>query len=152
MTIADDLKPIVWALRAIPAQFGLRPYRVSLVTGVNLGAHTGDEAGAYPEIVISEHGGAPPKVRQLNDEEIALANMGGGLWKVGPFTPYFTGATEGGNYLPDILGKNLDTGDTHYVRLVGPAYPDGALFRIVKVGHDHALHYELTIAPVSAEI
>lgn len=149
MALADDLKAIVWSVRAIPNQLGLRPYSVSLVSGINLGDHTGDAAGSYPEIPIVESGGAPPKCRQLSDEEVAMANMGAGLWKIGPFTPYFA---TGGTDIADLLGKNLDRGDTQYVKLTGPAYPSGALFRIAKVEHDHALHYELTVAPVSLEV
>lgn len=149
MSFADDLKPLLWSIRAIPGQLGLRKYSVSIVTGINLGDHTGDDAGSYPEIPIVESGNQPPRVRQLSDEELALANMGAGLWKIGPFTPYFT---TGGADITDLLGKLLETGDTQYVKLTGPAFPAGALFRIVKVGHDHALHYDLTVAPVSVEI
>jgi hypothetical protein len=149
MTLADSLKPLVSSIRAIPAQLGLRPYSASIVTGINLGAHTGDQVGAYEEIPITESGGVPPRIRQLSDEELALANLGAGLWKVGPFTPDFT---TGGTAIADMLGTSLDTGDTRYVKLTGPAYPNGAFFRVVKVGHDHAMHYDLTIAPSSTEV
>lgn len=149
MTFADTLKPLLWSIRAIPGQLGLRPYSASLVNGVNLGAHTGDQAGAYEEIPIVESGDQPPRIRQLSDEEIALANLGTGLWKIGPFTPDFT---TGGTAIADMLGTSLDTGDTRYVKLTGPAFPNGALFRVVKIGHDHAMHYDLTLAPSSTEI
>lgn len=117
--------------------------------GLNLGSHTGDEAGVYQEIPITESGGVPPRIRQLSDEECALSNLGVGLWKVGPFTPDFAG---GGTALSDVLGTELDAGDTQYVKLTGPAYPNGAVFRLVKIGHDHALHYDLTLAPSSTGV
>jgi len=152
MTLADSLKPVIAGIRAIPGQLGLRPYTVEIVNGVNLGTHTGDKRGAYLTTPIVEHGGYPPKVRQLTDEEIALAGLGAGLWKIGPITPHYSGATEGGTQLHNVLGKYLNTGDTQYIRLTGPAFPQGALFRIVKVGHDHAMHYDITVAPASNEV
>lgn len=148
MALADDLKAIVWSVRAIPGQLGLRPYSATIVQGVDLGEQTGDDAGVYLDVPILEASGQSPRIRQLSDEELALAGLGAGLWKVGPFTPDFT---SGGTAIADMLGTTLDAGDTLRIRLTGPRYPDGALFRIVKVGHDHALHYDLTLAPVSTE-
>ena len=41
MALADDLKPVIDSIRAIPGQLGLRPNRVFLVEGSWSGDYTG---------------------------------------------------------------------------------------------------------------
>lgn len=141
MTLADDLKPLVNAVRAIPGEMGLRPHSVTAKLGEWNGSHTGEGAETVTSTTLLESG-QNPKVRWLKQEERALSDLPEGACEIGPLTPG--------------LGLDLDTvtatdaGQTLHLRIVGPQHPSGAIYRVTKINADHALHYTLQAVPVSS--
>jgi hypothetical protein len=146
VTLRDALLPTINAVRAIPGQLGLRPHAVAIIQTISSGAHTGDGARSETETAITESGGQPPKVRWLNDEQLALGNLPKGTVLVGPITPAFS---SGGTDLATIQGTALLQGDTLHVKITGPKHPNGALYRVTKINADRALRYMITAEPVS---
>lgn len=144
MTLRNSLLPMISRVRAIPGQMGLRPYSVAIVIGAWNGSNTGRGAKATDLTPITEANGQPPKVRELNTEELALGDLGKGSLRIGPITPDFPG---GGNSL-DTLKPQVDAGQTVHVLVTGPGYPDGALFMIKSLNTDRALHWTLVVSPV----
>lgn len=149
MALGDNFRAICYAARAIPGQLGLRPHTVSLIEGTNLGPQTGDFTGDYTETPIVESDSQPPKVRWLNDEQLALANLGGGAVDVGPITSFYT---TGGTDLAQLAGQDLEAGDTLHIKITGPKHPTGALYRVTKITAHRALHYMLRCSPVRETI
>lgn len=145
MTLADTLKPILYSVRAIPGQLGLRPYSVSILIGTWSGEHTGRGDTIIEQTAVTEGNGQPPKVRQLNTEELALGNLGKGSLRIGPITPGFNG---GGNPIEN-LKPCVAAGQTVHVMVTGPEYPNGAKFALKSFGSDHALHFTMDVEPVS---
>jgi len=144
-TLRDALLPAINSIRAIPGLLGIRPYTVSILVGTSTGAYTGRGDRLVEQFPITEAGGQPPKVRQLNTEELALGNLGKGSLRIGPITPDFPG---GGTSIERIK-PCVAAGQTVHVMVTGPEYPNGARFLIKDVQTDHALHYMLTAEPVS---
>jgi len=142
MTLADDLKPIIEGIRAIPGQLGLRPYRVFVKTGTWTGDRTGEGGEVVAEVELLENGYSP-KVRFLDDEAIALGGLDKGSVRIGPITPeHSTGGTD----IDDLLGTALVVGETLQLRLSGP---DGdALFVVKNKSFDRALHWTIEAQPV----
>jgi hypothetical protein len=150
MAIADDLKPLLTSIRAIPGQFGLRPYTVSAVIRAYSGTYAGEGTKTDTTVAITEANGQPPKVRFLNDEELALGdNLGKGTIEVGPITPDHTG---GGTTIAALTGGSAIAGDIVHFVITGPEYPNGARFRLVGVSSDRALHYKVRLAPVDGNV
>ena len=141
---ADTWRAIAYSLRSLPAEFGLRPYSVSIVTGTWTGSHVGDGDRLDQETPILENG-ANPKVRFANEEQRALSGMPIGSCEVGPITPDH-GAN--GTPLTDIAPR-VAAHETVHVIITGPAYPDGARFAVHEVKTDRALHWTLVCMPVS---
>lgn len=145
MTLADSLKPLLYANRALPGTLGLRPYSVAILIGTWSGTYTG-RGGTIDEIVaITESGGQPPKVRQLSAEDLALSGLGKGSLRIGPIT---TGYTGGGTALDD-LKPAVAAGQTVHAMVTLPAYPNGAKFLIKSIDTTHALHWTMDVEPVS---
>lgn len=144
MTLADDLKPLLWTVRAIPGQLGLRPYAVKIVQSTWSGIYPGRGEKTSSEISITESGGTNPKVRFLDEEKRALANLNHGAADIGPITPD-SGAS--GTALSSLLPALADGAALH-VKLIGPAYPDGALFAIKEAKTDRAMRWMLRVEPV----
>ena len=145
MALADDLKPVIDSIRAIPGQLGLRPNRVFLVEGSWSGDYTGElnEVRDTTELLVGDQ---PPKVRRLNDEQLAVGELAEGAIEVGPVTPSYTG---GGVSVADLIGSALTNGETLILRLVGP---EGTThYRITKRFFDRAMHYKIQAEPVSKE-
>lgn len=145
MALRDQLLPLVYSVRSIPGQLGIRPYRVSILIGTYAGAYTGRGDSIVEEYLVTEAGGQPPKVRQLNSEELALGNLGKGSLRIGPITPGFVG---GGNPI-ESLKPCVAAGQTVHVMVTGPEYPNGAKFALKSFGSDHALHFTMDVEPVS---
>lgn len=146
MTVRDDLLPLVYSVRAIPGQFGLRVHTVDVRVTTWTGAHPGD--GAEYDVTttpITESDGQPPKVRFLTDEEIAVGQLATGTVEVGPITP--SHGTDGGTDLAVLKPEDEGT-VVHYI-LTGPEFPTGAVFERHAIKTDRALHYMLTLRPVS---
>ena len=145
MTLRDNLLPIVYAVRAIPGNMGLRPHSVAILATTYSGTHTGRGDSITESTAITEANGQPPKVRQLNTEELALGGLGKGSLRIGPITPGHTG----GGTLIETLKPCLIAGQTLHAIVTGPEYPNGAKFAIKDIQTDRALHYTLTVEPVS---
>lgn len=146
MTLAEDLKSVVFNARGIAGSLGFRTHRVYILDERWTGQHTG-EGGPFPEQnEIVEGSSQPPKVRWLTDEEIAVGGLGSGSIEVGPITPAFSG---GGTDLTTIAGA-LEQNATRYLMIVGPRHPDGARYRITSIRAERALRYMIRAAPSGA--
>lgn len=144
MTFAERTKRRLTRYRSIPGKLGLRPYSVKVVLRIangDLDSVSLESGYSDSETDIVEADGYPPKVRKLTDEERTHWGFARGGFKIGPITPAFTG---GGTSLSDIM-RESDWRDKVFVILTGPAWPDGARFRVADVEHDRAMHYMLTV-------
>lgn len=129
MTLADSLKPTVYAGRAIAGQLGFRTHTVALLLDY--------EGGAQDLQHITEAGGQPPRVKWLEDED-KPNDSGPEDWiEIGPITPAFAG---GGTNLDDLTG-DLESGTARYLLITGPRHPQGAKYRITNVDAQKALRY-----------
>jgi len=146
MTPRDRLRRIAHRARAIPNRYGLRPYTVSVVVTTWPGANTGRGTESRVATPITEAGGAPPKVRELNAEELALNNMGSGSVRVGPITPSFPG---GGTDI-SVIKPLLTAGQTVHLLLEGPGFPARGYYEIKDVQTDHGLHWTIIASPVQS--
>lgn len=146
MALADSLKPLAHRIRAIPGRLGIRPYRIHVVIGEWSGAVLGEGVGTSTTLEITEHGGYPPKVRFLNDEEIAIGSLPRGSVEVGPITPDHAG---GGTSWATLAGAAAERGETVTYVLTGPEFPTGARFQRTAGQTDRALHYKITLQPMS---
>lgn len=144
----DRYRAIAYRYRNLPAQHGLRPYTVSVVTKSYTGDVTGE--GNQVEIVtpITESDGQPPKVRWLNDEELALGQLGKGTIEVGPITPDFSG---GGTDIATLLQTSAENAELVLYRVTGPEFPNGADFKRVGSDSSAALHYKIRLQPVASQ-
>lgn len=145
MSFVSDFLPTLHAIRAIPHQLGLRPHTVVLLHRSYDGAHTGAGTVTTTETPITHSGGANPRVRVLNDEEIALGQLGSGTVEIGPLTPEL--AVE----IADLNGSTLAVGQVLQVRITGPMHPGGAVYRVLSVQADRAMHYTVRAAPSGTE-
>lgn len=145
MPLSDDLKAILYECRAIPGELGLRPYTVTVVQGAWSGSYAGEGIEVATETAITESGSQPPKVRWLDDEQLALGGLSRGTVEIGPVTPDHTG---GGTALSELVPA-VSTGHTVHVKLTGPAHPTGALYAISEVKTDRALRWMIRAVPVS---
>ncbi len=142
---SDSLRELAYNARAIPGQLGIRPYSVAVLTGTWSGSNTGRGAETSASVAITEAGGQPPKVRDLNSEELALSGLGKGSVRIGPITPDFPG---GGTALA-LLKPAVAAGQTVHVLLTGPESPTGARYLLKDIQTDRALHWTLVVEPVS---
>jgi hypothetical protein len=145
-TIADSLRGLANDIRAIPGQFGIRPYTISVTTRTRSGTYGLQGGAANSTTAITEADGQPPKVRWLNDEEIALGSLPRGAVRVGPITPSHTGG--GGADFATITGQDNDETEILYYTLTGPDFPNGAKYKLSQAHSDRALHYTLVLTPV----
>jgi hypothetical protein len=150
MALADDLKPSLRAIRGIPGALGLRPHRVFLtvrrwggISGVSPKT-IGDGASVDTETEIVEGGGHPPKVRQLNDERLALSGLPAGSIEIGPITASY----ELGDVTADALrGVELANLETLRLRVSGPT--GNVLYKITKLTLDRSMHWTISAQPIS---
>jgi hypothetical protein len=148
LTLADSLKPRLHRIRAIPARLGLHPHSVAIVVASTDGTHTGDGTRTETVTSVTEHGGYPPHVRWLNDEEIALGQLAMGAIEVGPITPLHNG---NGTDLDLLTGADMTDGQVRLLRITGPNHPSGADYRITSVSADKALRYMIRAVPVGTQ-
>lgn len=138
MALADDLRPLLTRIRAIPGELGLRPYSVAMRVRTYSGDTLGLGQPSDETIAITEDGGQPPKVRWLDDEQIALAGYKTAGIEVGPMTPAHSG---GGTELATLTQAGvLDRSEVHLV-ITGPEHPEGANYRVTSIRTDRALRY-----------
>lgn len=135
------LRGLLHEVRAIPGrEFGLRPYTVEIVT---VSPVDGSLGGAKTEssVTITEGGGQPPKVRWLGEDDLELHQLTAGAIEIGPVTPH--NGTVG--TLLATLEREPDRRQKRYVRLTGPAFPNGARFAIRHIVRDNPLRYMLRV-------
>lgn len=147
MTLADSLKPLARSIRGIPGALGIRPHRVYLVTETWSGSRPGYGAVSRTEVELTEGGGHPPKIRQLNDERRALANLPQGSIEIGPITVHHAGV---GVTAEQLRGEGLTTGQLLKLRIVGPT--GDAWYRIADLRLDRAIHWTIVAQPVSETV
>ena len=143
-TAAEDALQELLEGRAEAGLEGFRPHAVSLVKGLSETGQPQDTV-EHEELAIVEANSQPPKVVQLNDEQVAVGGLARGTIEIGPITPAFAG---GGTDLGELVGRKLEGGDTLHVKITGPLHPTGALYRIVDVRAYRALRYMLRAKPV----
>jgi hypothetical protein len=144
MALADDLRPLLHQIRAIPGELGLRPHSVALVAArTSGGQYTGDGSRWEIETAIVHSGGQPPKVRWAKDQDVAMGLVPKGAVTVGPITSDFTGY----EHLVALNGGDLERGAVRHLRITGPKQPSGADYRITDVKCERALHYLITAEP-----
>jgi hypothetical protein len=150
MTLADDLLPVVYEGRAIAGELGFRPHTVALVVASTDGTHTGDGVRDETVTAITELGGQPPRVRWLNDEEIALGQLPAGstMVEVGAITPEHSGV---GTSLALLTGADMTDGEVRLLRITGPNHPSGADYRITSVSADKPLRYMIRAVPAGTQ-
>lgn len=140
MGFRDSLRLLFYQVRAIPHKLELRPYRVFVVVTTSSGDRYGQ--GDRTEVVteITEADNAPPRVRQMSAEEIAVGGYDANTIEIGPVTPdYPGGGTPLSTLAPDPDVKNA----TVRIRVVGPRWPDGAHFLIKETHHAKTFGYKL---------
>jgi len=139
----NSLRKLFYQVRAIPNKLELRPYRVYIVTTTSSGAELG-EGTVIPSVVeITESDNAPPRVEQLNSEEMALGGYSEDTFRVGPVTPDFPG---GGTLLSVLAPNPTGSNPTVRVRLDGPRWPSGGHFEIKEVRHAKTFGYVLIVS------
>lgn len=144
-TLADSLRPLAKAIRAIPGQYGVRTHRVYVVSSSFGGAYTGDGAREDESFELVEGDNQPPKVRWLKADEITVGNLPAGSVSIEHITPDRDGST---TIRDAISGAEIGTGGLRYLKIVGPNHPTGALYRVTSRNFEAALHYTVTASPV----
>lgn len=129
MTLADDLKPVLFEARAIMGQLGFRPYTIQLFLD-----YQGGEQEFTP---ITEAGGQPPKLVWEKDEDNPGNAGPEDIVLIGPITPSFSG---GGTDFTRLTA-DVDAGLARWVLITGPRHPDGAKYRITNVDSQKSLRY-----------
>jgi hypothetical protein len=146
MSFAERIRPSLFRIRAIPGRMGLRPYRVDILRGSWDGAYVGRGTELVESVRITEANEQNPKVRFLNDEELALSGLGKGAATIGPITPdYGDTGTALSKIQPAVLA-----GETVHVLLTGPKHPTGARYAIVDVATDPDIAHDDTSGLVQA--
>ena len=142
MTARDSFRHIANRCRAIPGQFGLRPWRVYLDVSSWSGAgHPGDGTETTTTVELLESG-QPPKARQASAKAVALGFAEVGSWEIGPITPV------AGTAWATLLASTVTSGQTFRVRLVHDETSDAVDLVVTKTTLDRALRYMLTAQAV----
>jgi hypothetical protein len=146
-TRRDRYRRIAGRARRIPGEHGLREHHVSVVIARTGGTYTGDGGRWETENEILELG-QPPKVRWLNDQDLALGQLPAGSVEIGPITP---ANSKGGTAITLADGSQLTVGDVEVIRITGPQHPGGADYRKLTMHVDRALHWTIRAAPVGTQ-
>lgn len=141
MTLADSLKPALRRIRSIPGILGLRPYRIFVRKSQRNGDFFVEGDLSFTEVEITNNN-QPPKVKQLNDEQLAIANLSQGAIEVGPITPAWT---DGGISLDDVSKTSINS--QIRFKVVSPQFPDGAFYSLHSLKTDRSMHYLITLFP-----
>lgn len=139
MTFQSNLRKAVTRIRAIPNKFGVRVYSVSVRVRSWSGAERGEGTLTTTTYTIAEHGGAPPKVRFLNGEQLALAgeSFGAEIIEVGPVTP---GNTPREYMTPDPP----DNAVVEWI-VTGPKFPSGSIFTLKELRDDRGYQFKAVL-------
>jgi hypothetical protein len=138
MTLADDLKSVLYDARGIMGELGFRPHTVALFLTYSNATEIDGQALSTETTPITEANGQPPKIVWQKAEDVPdTSATASDTVVVGPVTPSFPG---GGTDLDDLRG-DLEDGVARYLLITGPRHPDGARYRILDVNADKALRY-----------
>lgn len=141
--IDDSFLDMVRDVRAIPGRdIGARPHTVALATITWSGTHTGDGNDIETTTDLTEGDGQPPKIRWLNDEQLAVGGLSDGEIEIGPITP------SGDVDLSQIRFDDAETGDQTQLIITGPKHPNGARYRITRITADRATQWRIRARPV----
>lgn len=135
-----------WKYRHLPGDFGLREHIVVLLQTVYSGAQTGEATKTETQVQLLEKDGRNPKVRWLNEEEIALGSLAGGSIKIGPITPDFS---IGGTPMSSLRASTLAAKGTFHLLVTGPMHPNTVKYKLTAVEGHQALHRYIVGEPVS---
>ncbi|HTJ17823.1 MAG TPA: hypothetical protein VL494_13680 [Steroidobacteraceae bacterium] len=144
----DRYRRIANRVRAIPGKHGLREHSVEVVIATTSGARTGDGTRSENAHQILESG-YPPKVRWLNNQDLALGQLPIGTVDIGPITPIHS---SGGTAIALADGSTLAIGDVEIIRIFGPQHPNGADYRKISMQVDHALHWMIRAILVGSQV
>ncbi len=146
LTLRESLLPVVDALRAIPAQLGLRLFSVQVITRTWTGTRTGlgySNDAATP--IKVDLGLFDTKVKMITARDVMAS---GGLYtdqdlKIGPITPPFAGSAADGSAIT-VFDPTPGIAPTEVFFLVtGPGYPPaGAYFK--KISQDVTGNFRYT--------
>lgn len=142
MSLRGDLRSVVHEVRAIPADFGVRPYQAFAVTRLWSGEEPGEGADEICREEITEARGNPPRIRFLNVEEIAVGGFESGTVELGPVTPDFPG---GGTLIDSVKRSGGGRRTLLHIELVGPEFPTGANFKLKETFSDRGYHYRFIL-------
>lgn len=141
MSFQSNLRKRVRRIRAIPSRFGVREYSVLVRVRTWAGAERGEGAETVTDYPITESDGKPPRVRWLNDEQLALGGYDAGTVKVGPITP---GGTPRSALEPSTSGND----DVRWI-LTGPSYPTGGAFSLKEIDDDRGYQFTVVLEKVA---
>lgn len=133
MTLADDLKPVVYEARAIMGQLGFRQDRVFLL----FDWYADGEWAGPTQAELTEAKGQPPKVHQVTFQDVPFGAHMPDIIDIGPITPDFPG---GGTDLTDWLAP-VQEGQTRHILRVGPSCRDGKKYRVLHILTEKSLRY-----------
>ncbi|MDI3282119.1 hypothetical protein [Polyangium sp. 15x6] len=154
MSLVDDCKPIFEGARVLLADLGFRRYDVVMRIVDWSGDTVGDGTKTVTDYPL-EIQGRPVKVRRVKQEDVVAS---GGTWedidyRVGPFTPSFTGAFPpfivGGLMVEDFNPPVVTTPRSVYYRITGPGIEDGAWFKKIAQETDRNWSYYFTVRKTS---
>lgn len=141
MTLATSLKPLLHSIRSLPGTLGIRPHSVSVVISTWSGAYPGKGTKTESVTAITEANGQPPRIRDLNSEELAVGQLPGGTKEIGPITSTAAALV--------ALKPTLTSGQTIHLRIIGPSTAaSGDLYEISDLKMDRALHFMVQAKPV----
>lgn len=143
-TFRDGLRALADSVRGIAGEFGLNEHSAELLLESWSGEQPGQGTVTTQAIPLTV-GSKNPKIRWLNQKEIAVSGMPVGTVEIGPLTPQ---CRTGGIDLRDVLGTALAQGETRLIRITGPRVPDGPRFAVSSIAADRA--YRLTIQAIPA--
>lgn len=140
MTFRDDLRGLAESVRGIAADFGVRPYSVTVRVKSWSGGQPGHGTLTTTDSAITEDG-ANPKVTFVQTDEVFSNNGAIEVAEVGPITPDHP---SGGTGL-STLRPTLSDGEAVTYLLTGPRYPSGAEFELEQLKHHRGYQYMLVL-------
>ncbi|MRG98215.1 hypothetical protein [Polyangium spumosum] len=154
MTLVDDCKPIFEGARVLLADLGFRRYDVVMRVVDWSGDTVGDGTKTVTDYPL-EIQGRRVKVRRVKQEDVVAS---GGTWedidyRVGPFTPEFTGAfppfVTGGLMVEDFNPPEAPNPRSVYYKLTGPGIEAGAWFKKISQEVDRNWSLYFTVRKTS---
>ena len=146
MAIAATLRKTLDYARGYGGRLGLRPFTVTMRVRTWSGSVPGEGAPTDVDTVITVAGGTQPvKCEQVSSRDIFAS---GGLytdadWKVGPFTPLYSGGGfDATSFDPPVGGQPTEV---FWILKGRDLPPEGALHEKIGSTRDSALHYYIVL-------